>query len=187
MGLINAKCPECGAVLKISEQAKGELRCPYCGSTYLAESAIHITNVNNTTINNTNIRTDAINIETPKACYKTIEVGFWELLSTRSRGAMKADVGYVSIYVNGKRIGNINPYQSMLIPMDMNKVNTIRVVPSLNENTEQSIVVGPGIQMETDLILYTIDIKKYNFFDKSFTYSYSIEIADQETKDQFKN
>ncbi|MBP5407773.1 MAG: hypothetical protein J6Y42_01375 [Bacilli bacterium] len=187
MGLINAKCPECGAVLKISEQAKGELRCPYCGSTYLAESVIHITNVNSTTINNTNIRADRINIETQKACYRTVEVGFWELFSIRRRAATKLNVGYVSIFVNGERIGNITPYQSMVIPIDMNKVNTIRVVPSIDGSSEKSIVIGPGIQMETDLILYTIDIIKYNFFDKSYSYNYSIEIADKETKDLFKS
>ena len=38
--------------LKISENAKGELTCPYCGGTYLVENAINI--VNNEIINNNN-------------------------------------------------------------------------------------------------------------------------------------
>lgn len=52
MGLVSGKCPECGANLKISENAKGELTCPYCGCTYLVENAINI--VNNEIINNNN-------------------------------------------------------------------------------------------------------------------------------------
>lgn len=52
MGLVSGKCPECGANLKISENAKGELICPYCGGTYLVENAINI--VNNEIINNNN-------------------------------------------------------------------------------------------------------------------------------------
>ena len=52
MGLVSGKCPECGANLKISENAKGELTCPYCGGTYLVENAINI--VNNEIINNNN-------------------------------------------------------------------------------------------------------------------------------------
>lgn len=50
MGLISGKCPDCGASLKINESAKGELICPYCGSTYLVEKALNI--VNNNIINN---------------------------------------------------------------------------------------------------------------------------------------
>lgn len=50
MGLINGKCPECGANLKINENAKGELTCPYCGGTYLVENAVTI--IKNETINN---------------------------------------------------------------------------------------------------------------------------------------
>lgn len=52
MGLVSGKCPECGANLKINENAKGELTCPYCGGTYLVENAINI--VNNEIINNNN-------------------------------------------------------------------------------------------------------------------------------------
>lgn len=44
MGLISGKCPSCGANLKISESAKGELQCPFCGSTYLVENAVNIVN-----------------------------------------------------------------------------------------------------------------------------------------------
>ena len=186
MGLINAKCPECGAILKINEQAKGELRCPYCGSTYLAENVVRITNINNTTINNTNIRADSINIEAQKANYKTIEIGFWEVTSIRSRAIRKINVGYVNIFVNGKRIGKIDTGQSLEVPIDMNKANTIMIVPSLNEECEKSIVIGPGIEMTTNLILYTIDIVKYNIFSQTFEWSYSIEIADEETRQYFK-
>ena len=50
MGLVAGKCPACGANLKINESAKGELICPYCGSTYLVEKALNI--VNNNIINN---------------------------------------------------------------------------------------------------------------------------------------
>lgn len=52
MGLVSGKCPECGANLKINENAKGELTCPYCGGTYLVENAINI--VNNEIINHNN-------------------------------------------------------------------------------------------------------------------------------------
>ncbi len=52
MGLVSGKCPECGANLKINENAKGELTCPYCGGTYLVANAINI--VNNEIINNNN-------------------------------------------------------------------------------------------------------------------------------------
>lgn len=52
MGLVTGKCPDCGANLKINDSAKGELICPYCGSTYLAEKAIAV--VNNEIINNNN-------------------------------------------------------------------------------------------------------------------------------------
>ncbi len=52
MGLVSGKCPDCGANLKINENAKGELTCPYCGGTYLVENAINI--VNNEIINNNN-------------------------------------------------------------------------------------------------------------------------------------
>lgn len=52
MGLISGKCPNCGANLKISDNAKGELTCPFCGGTYLVENAINV--INNETINNNN-------------------------------------------------------------------------------------------------------------------------------------
>lgn len=54
MPLIDCKCPCCGAPLKINDAAQGSLRCPYCGSEYLAEQAItNITNVTNvSTVNN---------------------------------------------------------------------------------------------------------------------------------------
>ena len=52
MGLLVGKCPTCGANLKISETAKGELTCPFCGGTYLVEKAVNI--INNEVINNNN-------------------------------------------------------------------------------------------------------------------------------------
>lgn len=52
MGLVSGKCPDCGASLKINENAKGELTCPFCGGTYLVENAVNI--VNNEVINNNN-------------------------------------------------------------------------------------------------------------------------------------
>ena len=54
MGLLNCKCPACGGDLKINENAKGMLRCPFCGSEYMAEEAItQVTNnINVTTVNN---------------------------------------------------------------------------------------------------------------------------------------
>lgn len=54
MALLNCKCPSCGGDLKINENAKGMLRCPFCGSEYLAEEAItQVTNnINVTTVNN---------------------------------------------------------------------------------------------------------------------------------------
>lgn len=52
MGLIAGKCPTCGANLKISETAKGELKCPFCGGVYLVENAINI--VNNEIVHNNN-------------------------------------------------------------------------------------------------------------------------------------
>ena len=63
MPLIEGKCPECGAALKLSDRAKGELTCPYCGSLYLVEKAItnYNTTVNNTTINN--INTDKVIVQ----------------------------------------------------------------------------------------------------------------------------
>lgn len=58
MGLIPGKCPNCGASLKINESAKGELLCPFCGSTYLVENAVNIVNneiVNNNVFNGANV------------------------------------------------------------------------------------------------------------------------------------
>ena len=57
MALINAKCPECGATLKINDTTKVSLICPYCGSTYLVENAVnqnYITNNNYYIINEKN-------------------------------------------------------------------------------------------------------------------------------------
>lgn len=52
MPLIDCKCPSCGAALKINENAKGTLLCPFCGSEYLVEEAINnITNITNNEVN----------------------------------------------------------------------------------------------------------------------------------------
>lgn len=52
MPLVSAKCPYCGGNLKINDQAKDKLICPFCGSSYLVEQAINIVNVSNSVVNN---------------------------------------------------------------------------------------------------------------------------------------
>lgn len=54
MPLVSAKCPYCGGNLKINDQAKDKLICPFCGSSYLVEQAINIVNVSNSVVNNIN-------------------------------------------------------------------------------------------------------------------------------------
>lgn len=187
MGLINAKCPECGAVLKINEQAKGELRCPYCGSTYLAENAVHITNISNTTINDnsTNITASNVNIEMPKANYKTIEIGYCFSIAIKNRAVKKMEPGYMNIFINGERIGKVGNYQTLEYPIDMSKPATINIVHSDNEDCEKTIVLGPGIQMETNLILFTREISKYSFLKSEYEVSYWCGVASQDELTEF--
>lgn len=52
MPLVSAKCPYCGGNLKINDQAKDKLICPFCGSSYLVEQALNIVNVSNSVVNN---------------------------------------------------------------------------------------------------------------------------------------
>ena len=54
MGLIQGKCPNCGANLKICDTATGELMCPFCGGSYLVEKAVNVinNNVDNSVTNN---------------------------------------------------------------------------------------------------------------------------------------
>lgn len=62
MPLVNAKCTNCGANLKV-DNTKGAAICEYCGSAYIVEKAINNYNITN---NNT-IHADIVNIyETTK-------------------------------------------------------------------------------------------------------------------------
>ncbi len=41
MPIVEAICPECGAKIKVNSNAKGELRCPFCGSSFDAQSVLN--------------------------------------------------------------------------------------------------------------------------------------------------
>lgn len=57
MPLVEAKCTNCGAVLKV-DSGKEAAICEFCGSAYIVEKAIH----NHITTNNNEIHADTVNI-----------------------------------------------------------------------------------------------------------------------------
>ncbi len=71
MGLVNAKCTNCGAVLKI-DNAKEAAICEYCGSPFIIEKAILNFNVGQF-VNNT-INAETVNIFTASSDF-AIEAG----------------------------------------------------------------------------------------------------------------
>ena len=56
MGLVAAKCAQCGADIEVDESRESGC-CPHCGTKYITEKVIHNTynTVNNTTNNTVNI------------------------------------------------------------------------------------------------------------------------------------
>lgn len=59
MGLIAAKCTECGANIEVDQTKKAGV-CPFCGCAYVTQDAI--VNYNTTIINNNSITADNVNI-----------------------------------------------------------------------------------------------------------------------------
>lgn len=59
MGLIAAKCTECGANIEVDQTKKADV-CPFCGCAYVTQDAI--VNYNTTIINNNSITADNVNI-----------------------------------------------------------------------------------------------------------------------------
>lgn len=53
MGLVNAKCTNCGAVLEV-EKEKDAMICNYCGSAFVVEKAINEYKITNNVTNNIN-------------------------------------------------------------------------------------------------------------------------------------
>ena len=57
MPLVEAKCTNCGAVLKVDSSKEAAI-CEFCGSAYIVEKAIH----NYSITNNNVIYADTVNI-----------------------------------------------------------------------------------------------------------------------------
>ena len=59
MGLVNAKCTNCGGILQVDDSKEAAI-CPFCESAYIVEKAINNYNINIT--NNVNFNNATINI-----------------------------------------------------------------------------------------------------------------------------
>lgn len=196
MGLINTKCPECGAALKINDQAKGELRCPYCGSTYLAENAIHITNINNTVINNnsTSITANNVNIDIQKANYVNIKIGYFYRVTNQKGKKLYGNPGFLHVEVNGQRIGNVHNLKYIEYPIDITRPNTIIVVPEqiadyIDKNDERTINIGgTNADLPSNYLLYFYDVfAKQTLFKDKREYVQELRFASQNEVEDFNN
>jgi len=56
MKFVDAKCPNCGAVLKVDDSKEAAI-CEHCGSAFIVEKAIQQFNITNVTNNNINAQT----------------------------------------------------------------------------------------------------------------------------------
>ena len=132
MGLVNAKCPNCGANIKIDADKEAGI-CEFCGSAFITEKAISNYNItNNYSIQNSTVQImqEAVPVEMVKVVVGRENVG--EVLSSIA----------FDIVVDGVDYATISSGQIIEINIDKNRQHRIQCVAkcSFGETIKSNVV-----------------------------------------------
>ena len=137
MGLIAAKCTNCGANIEIDENTT-KSTCPYCGAEFVRETTT------NNTINNMKIENAIFTVENKKITYKTITVG----RTARFTGS----AAIFDILLDGQPYSSISNGEIKTIEVDDATTHTLQCV-SNTANTRSNIVQIPAGNKNVNIIV----------------------------------
>lgn len=144
MKLVNAKCPNCGANIKVDEEKDASI-CEFCGTPFIVDKAI--SNYNITNNNDFKISNATINLiqNEQDIKYKEINIS-WEETLKNSPSNISAN-----IIVDGVVLGSVKCGKKTIIKITDNKPHSIQI----DINDKKSNVVNVDIGETQDLCLLT--------------------------------
>lgn len=132
MALIETKCPECGATLKISDQAAGELTCPYCGSKYLAEKVTQINNVSNNIVANEVVINNERN-------YKDFQILLMKRSWTDSKGGLFWNDKHIELYIDDTFFHVLELDRGFKFKLDISKQHVLHL--RIGEKRHEPLII----------------------------------------------